>query len=371
MNQRIVIIGAGPIGCYLARLLKEKQIDTVLIEEHKEIGRPVHCTGLVGGKVFSEAKVNPPQKTILNVINGAVINLGKERFILKKERVAYVVDREKFDKQLGKSLDVKFGTKCLGIEKQKNDYIVETDKGDFKADIVVGAEGVNSVVRQIVDPGFQVRYLKGVQFRIKGNFEFKDLVEVYIKRPYFYWIVPETEGVARVGVISQDPYSDLLKFIDNRKIEGKVIEKFAGIVPLNYSYILHREKMFLVGDSASCVKPLTYGGIYAGMRAAEILADCIVKKAFSNYSRIWTGRFSREIKIGLKAREIFQCLPDADVKRIFDFAKKNAKIIEERGDFESHAALIWYFLKRPKAFKEIGDIFFSALRVLLKRDKSW
>ncbi|MDD3296135.1 MAG: NAD(P)/FAD-dependent oxidoreductase [Candidatus Omnitrophica bacterium] len=366
MKQRIVIVGAGPIGCYLSQLLRREGLNSLLIEEHKEIGRPVHCTGLVGEKVFREAKIPLERNTILNTINGAVINLGRDRFILKKKSVAYVVDRDQFDKQLSRGLSVELGIKCLGIEAQKKGYIVETDRGGFQADIVIGTDGVNSVVRQVVDPSFRVTYLKGVQFRIKGDFEFKDLVEVYVKKPYFYWIVPEGDNVARVGVISKNPYYDLSEFIKCYKIKGRIIEKFAGIVPLNYSRNLSRDRLFLVGDSASCVKPLTYGGIYTGMRSAEILADCITKEKFSDYSYIWAKRFNREIKTGLKARDVFQHLSKKDVKRIFDFAKKNAKIIEENGNFESHASLIWYFLKRPKVLKEISDIFLSVFWSLFK-----
>ena len=43
----VVIIGAGPIGGYLAKKLNERGHSVILIEEHDEIGRPFQCAGLI------------------------------------------------------------------------------------------------------------------------------------------------------------------------------------------------------------------------------------------------------------------------------------------------------------------------------------
>lgn len=361
MSSKIVIIGAGPIGCYLAQLLRKHNIDPLLIEEHKEIGKPVHCAGLVGKKVFEETKTKLSESCILNTINGAIFHMNGNEITVRRKEVAYVIDRENFDKHLGQDLNINFETRFLGLEKQNGSYLIETDKGQLEADIVIGAEGAKSVLREFV-AGNHMQYLKGVQFRMRATPKFSDMVEVYIKKPYFYWVIPESNEIIRVGVLSNNPYQDLINFLEEINLKGDVLEKFAGIVPLTHFSSLSKEKIFLVGDSASQIKPLSYGGIYMGMRAAEILCDCISEGTLQDYDSLWTKKFGREIEFSLQARHVFSKLSDSDIEKIFAFIKKRTDIIEKKGDFENHSLLLWEFLKQPDITSDIMNILFKIIK---------
>ena len=219
MPKKIVIIGAGPIGCYVGQLLKAYDFEPLLIEEHNEIGMPLHCTGLVGAKVFSEKKpFLPPASAILNEINGAVIHYGGQSFIIKRKKVAYVIDRERFDKDLSAGLNILYGNKFIGIEKNRSGYIIDTDREQLSADMVIGADGSNSMVRSIVNNHSGSTYSsRGIQFRMKAVVKHKDMVEVYLKDSFFFWVVPESADIIRVGTISDNPYQDLIKFIKENK----------------------------------------------------------------------------------------------------------------------------------------------------------
>lgn len=361
-NNSITIIGAGPIGCYLTQLLKKEGLNTMLIEEHKELGRPIHCAGLVGRGVFAETKIPLPD-CILNTINGAIFYIGKEEIPVRREEVAFVIDREGFDKKLGEGLDIHFETKFLGLEKEDGRYLIETDKGYFKADMVVGADGAKSSVREFVVSNNHIEYLKGVQFRMKIKPRYSDMVEVYIKRPYFYWLIPESKEITRIGVLSKNPYQDLLEFMREQNLKGEVLERFAGIVPLTHFAPLSKDRVFLLGDSASQIKPLSYGGIYMGMRAAEMLAECICKEDFQEYETLWKKRFGREISMALKARQLFFNFTDTDIEKIFSFIKKKTNLIEQKGDFENHSLLVWELLKQPDISKDLLSIFLKIIRV--------
>ena len=166
---KILIVGAGPIGCYLARLLegKKNKFDILVIEEHEKIGRPVHCAGLVSRDVLREAKFAINDGTVINYIDGAEFFFKNESFKIERKGVAVVIDREQFDYELGKESKVILNTRFVGIEKEGKGYLVETDKGEYYADIVVGADGANSSVRRIGGFSEDIKYYRGVQFRMR------------------------------------------------------------------------------------------------------------------------------------------------------------------------------------------------------------
>lgn len=339
--MKILIIGAGPIGCYTARLLKEKDksLDVVVIEEHAEIGRPVHCAGLVSKDVFLDALIHLKDNMVVNHIDGAIFFFNRDNFKIKRRNSAVVINREVFDRELGSGLKIDFNTRFVGIEKNNSGYLVETDKRDYCADIVIGADGANSSFREIVGFKKNIKYLRGVQFRIKYSIDNKAFVRVYLRKPFFGWLIPESEEIVRVGIISNNPYQDLTEFVKEQSINGDILEKFAGIVPSGRCSTQNKN-LFLVGDAACQIKPLTQGGIYYGMRCAEILVDCILNNKPRDYERMWRARFGREIEIGLKMRQIYNKLSYNNIKKIFDFLKNNVDLLEHFGDFENHSKVV-------------------------------
>lgn len=361
--MKIVIIGAGPIGCYTARLLKEKgsDFDIEIIEEHSEIGRPIHCAGLVSKEVLSEIKFPLSEDVVVNRIDGAEFFLDDDSFKMDRKDVALVIDREKFDRVLGNGLKVNFNTRFVGIEKNGAGYLVETDKGEYYADIVIGADGANSTLRKIGEFKEDIEYLRGVQFRIKYGKCNRNFVRVYLQNPYFAWVIPEIEDIVRVGIISHNPYHDLLGFLKEKSIEEDILEKFAGTVPLG-KCSTQNGNLFLVGDAACQIKPLTYGGIYYGMRCAEMLVDCILQNRLGEYEREWKQKFEREIDIGLKLKRMYERLSQDEAEKLFAILKNNVSIIEKFGDFENHSKVISMIIKDPRLQILLGKVFISFLK---------
>lgn len=364
--MKIVIVGAGPIGCYTARLLKSYGFNPLVIEEHREIGRPVHCAGVVGGETFRDKALPISRKAIKNRIDGAIIRYGHKSLQIKRKGVAFVIDREVFDKELGRGLDVKYETRFLGFEKNKKGYLIETDKGEIQADILIGADGARSQVREAANLKANIKYKRGVQFRLRRKLGHDNLVEVHIKKPFFSWIIPEGNRMVRAGIISDNPYHDLTKFLSERNIGGKIVDKFGGLVPLGGCHTVEG-RVALVGDAACQVKPLTHGGIYYGMKSAEILVQCIIGGKLSSYDKRWKKKFGNEIRISSKAKDIYERLCDNDLEQIFDLVKENSRIIEKLANFESHSSIILEIMKNPKTQKRIGGVLWNLLKGSLLR----
>lgn len=364
--MKILIIGAGPIGCYAARLLKQRAngLEIEIIEEHDEIGKPVHCAGLVSRDVFSQAAIPLDDNVIINHIDGAEFFLDGDSFNIERKDVALVIDRQKFDCAIGNNLQVKLETRCVGIEKEGAGYLVETDKGEYYADLVIGADGANSTLRKIGGFKEEIEYLRGVQFRIKNDLGQKNFVRVYLRNRFFAWLIPEGNSIVRAGIISDNPYHGLSEFLKEISVEGEILEKYAGVVPLGRC-ATRRENLFLVGDAACQVKPLTHGGIYYGMRCAEMLVDCIIDNRTSDYEKLWQAKFGRDIEIGLKIRRLLDRLGNDSLAQLFNLLKSNKDILQAQGDFESHSKTLSLIIKNPRLQGLLGKVFLEIIKDIL------
>ncbi len=406
IKMEIVIVGAGPIGCYTAQLLKKCGINSFrIIEEHNEVGRPVRCAGIVGKPVFEDSLIPLSRGSILNQINGALFFYRGDSFKIERSGVALVVDREKFDKELSQGLEVEYRRRLLEIEEEGEGnesgsgdgsrYLLKTNQGDIWADIVIGADGPRSRVKKFIDSkrkgvkrgsgakkddgngsddsddsdgSGETKFYKGVQYRIKledlkgleDEFFSGELTRVYMREgiPFFVWIIPEGDGIIRLGVIAENGRRELERVIEEEGIKGEIIDRLAGIIPIGLCQSVYKN-VAIVGDAARQVKPLTGGGIYYGMKAAEILVECIREGELAEYDKRWKSKFGREIKFGLWARKVYERLnkDKHELEDIFSLFKENAEFIERAANFENHSLVFREAFKRPMIFMKAGKIF--------------
>jgi len=377
--MEIVIVGAGPVGCYTAQLLKNKGINARIIEEDQEVGKPIRCAGLVGREVFENTLLPFSKSSIVNQIDGASFFYRDDNFRINREGVAYVVDRERFDKNLSEGLEVECGKKVVEIKEGRSGYKLKTNDGeDIYADLIIGADGANSRVRKYINfmdndngsdkkRGYIKNYL-GVQYRIKikENLFCSKTTQVHLREgiPFFIWVIPEGNNIIRVGVISENAQKDLEEFLKGFKINGEIIGKLAGIIPVGFTKNYYKN-IALVGDAAVQVKPLTGGGIYYGLKSAELLVKCIRENKLQEYDKRLKRKFGREIKFGLKARKLYEEIKEKELKNIFTMFKKNAGIIEKAANFENHSVIFIEILKNPKIFKDAGEILCRNIRKIL------
>jgi len=343
----IAIIGAGPIGCYLGQLLKQQGFSHFILEEHPEIGVPSHCAGLVGKSFFKDSKISLPENVINNILNGAIISYKNHRFILRKERVAFVIDRKKLDRELSLGLNIKKEVKLLNMDRKNNRYILYTNKGNFYSDIVIGADGAASLTRRLAGLKLKPIYYKGIQVRMKEKVEPQDMAQVDFIKPFlfFSWVIPEGNGVVRVGNISPNPAHNFKLFLNKLRFQGEIIEKMGGVLSIGYGQTF-KDNIAVVGDAACQVKPLSGGGLYYGMRCAEILADCIVRGNISSYDGEWKKMLGGEIKTALKIRKILERRSLSFLEKLFEIARENSHIIEQIADFERHSFSVFNVIKR-------------------------
>ena len=232
---KIVIVGAGPVGCYTAQLLKHYGFNPLVLEEHAEVGRPVSCAGIVGKGLFEELRLPLSRKSIVNTIDGAKISFNGIKFDLNRPGVAYIVDRAQFDKELSQKLDIEFNTELQEIHAIKDGYILKTNNGEYFADIVIGADGPNSKVRKALGFVSDMKLYRGYQYRVKMTPESQDRVIVDYVKPFslFTWLIPEGNGVVRIGTICTQSLPGTEPVLWPRtNLTGEIVEKNAGAIPI-------------------------------------------------------------------------------------------------------------------------------------------
>lgn len=346
-SMQITIIGAGPVGCYLGQLLKRYGFSPLLLEEHREIGKPVHCAGLVGGSFFKDLKVTLPESLIKTKLNGAIISYKNNTFTLRRKNAALVIDREKLDKELSIGLDIKTETRLTSLQRKNQGYLVHTNNQSIYSDIVIGADGATSTIRKIANFKLNPTYRKGIQIRMKQKSPITDMVLVDFIKPFlqFSWLIPEDNEIVRIGSISSNPLKTVNFFLSKLNLQGEIVEKEGGVLVEGYGET-YKDNIALVGDAACQVKPLSGGGLYYGMRCAEILAECIKEGNLSLYDKRWKSFLGREIKSALKIKKMLERRNLSFLEKLFTLAQKNSHLIEQVADFEKHSLGILAIVKR-------------------------
>ncbi len=405
MDYDVIIIGAGPVGSTVAEIIGREGHKVIILEEHSEIGSPIHCTGKLSVNAFKELKLEA--KGIINEVKGANFYSpnGQSFQVERKDTQAYILDRKIFDKKLAENA-VKVGVKILTearamkfIVTKEGVNVIFTHKGDIKklkGRMIVGADGANSIVARrgglYSKNSSELRI--GVQKEVFGikNIQSR-IVELFFGRKYapgfFAWIVPIGNENARVGLavkphLGKNPKKYLDDFIMTHPF---IKEKFEGcsfnkakvhIIPTGGT--LHQtvsEGIIIIGDAAGQIKSTTGGGIYYGMLCAKIAGKTISKSleasrkgvlssnSLLEYQRLWKARLNKEIKISSKLRAFLTSLTDGEINYLFKIIIANPHIFEEivaKGDIDWQSKIatkvlntfLKTLIKRPMILYKMG-----------------
>ena len=158
MNEYdIVIVGAGPAGCAAAIQIANRNpdlarrtlvIDKAVFPRHKLCGGGVttHADDLLRRL---RVQLDVPSFPI-HAIKFVYDDLS---FTFRMENIFRVVRREEFDTALvrvvrERGIDVREGESLVDLERDSDGVNVRTKHTTYRAKIVIGADGANSVVRQ-------------------------------------------------------------------------------------------------------------------------------------------------------------------------------------------------------------------------------
>jgi geranylgeranyl reductase family protein len=373
------VVGGGPVGLKTAISLSEEGWETVLIEEHKEIGRPVQCTGLISKSGVKELDLSLGG-VVVNEVRGAKIVSpnGTTLVIERPETVAFVINREAFDKKLEneakrKGVEIRKKTKLIDFNKETL-FVQSNERGEMiKSRVIIGADGVNSKVRKAMALEQEKKaFVHSMQVRAKGRFD-SEFVELHFNEFYnglFAWIVPESNEVARIGLavkLGINPRDALKGFIHGMNLE--ILSESAGMIPIGKPLKeVVKENVLLVGDAAFQTKATTGGGIITGITAANIAAKT-VSNHFKHHSPLTDYKkelssLNHELELHWKIRKYLNSLTNPQLDKVFEKLKKAGieKFLSDYGDMDKPSKFLNKILWSPKNWGLLPE----GLKILIK-----
>jgi geranylgeranyl reductase family protein len=370
---QVAIVGAGPAGLQTALRLKELGFDSNVFEEHEQIGVPEHCSGLISKKGVDDLGLHLSD-TVQNEIRGAKIFSpnGTCITVKRKETVAYVIDRKKFDAMLlrrARLLNIHVATDTKLIDVRNNTLFVQAEKrGELrKADVVVGADGVNSVVRHLIGINTKKEdFVHTIQANISGEFDEK-MVEVHLgdyAKGFFGWVIPISKEKAKIGIgtmLGENVQESFKNFVSRRLPNTKVTRYESALIPYGEPLRgIAKENMALVGDAAFQTKATTGGGVIFGMKAANILGEVIADKIKNNTSlREYEKRLepiNKELRLHWKLRRYANSLSEKETDNLFAKLKQKRfeEFLEKEGNMDEPSEFVGKLLSNPNYWTMLG-----------------
>lgn len=361
-----VVVGAGPAGSQTARLLSQRGHRVLVLEEHGEVGAPVHCSGFVTPRTLTEAGVSDGM--VLNAIRGALIyGPGGRCLSLGGDRVrALVVDRKRLDQSVAAEAEAagaefRLKTRVLEVTRTESGVTVTAQSQGrairYQTRLAVGADGVRSrVARSLGEARPEMIWCAGADVRLPDHP--RDLARVYVGTTlapgWFGWSIPLESGRVRLGVGGvmrqgapkpRHLLNELLRTYSDHFRRMEVLSFGGGFIPLYVKRKTYGERVLLVGDAALQVKPTSGGGIYMSLVAARHAApvadqalrrDQLGTASLASYEKGWRREFGGELERGTDIRKAFLRLDDTGIGRLMAFFDQPflRPIIERHGDID-------------------------------------
>ncbi len=386
-------MGAGPAGGYAAGAIAKAGYEVALLEEHREIGEPMKCGGLVTPRVFDLVSC---KETILGEVHGAEIFSPKGRRIVVDggHTEAVVIDRPMFDRAITEEAlrdgaHSFLGAQAAATRRQDGGLEVLVNQDGqvrkLRCKILIGADGVRSSVAKWFKILRPKKILPGFEVEMVGVESDPGFVQLFLGSEctpgFFGWIIPSGD-TARVGLCvgEGNAYAYLEKMLQRPVVRQFVrraqpILYIAGGIPLGFPRRSHADNVMVVGDAACHAKATSGGGIYTGLLCSTFCAQTAIEaleagdysaKMLRRYHRAWTGSIGKELRKDLAIHESFARLTDAQMEEIIDLLDnpRILKLIREKGDIDFPSKVGWALLREePRLLKYLG----KALRAMVAR----
>lgn len=317
-KKPVIIVGGGPAGSAAAIVLARNGVEVAVIDK-EEFPRDKICGDALSLDVINQLPMITPgldekfdklekKKWSRGV---SIISPGEHRvdipFIYKsEEREGYICKRLDIDQLLHEEMlaqpNVEWipNTTLKDVNREGDELVLETDKGDLFTPLVLGAGGNNcpiarKLARLEVSKDSYSAGLRQYYSNVKG-FNSGSYIELYFLKdilPGYLWIFSLPNGEANVGIgmlssaLSRKKVKLKQFFSETLKHHPLFKERFAEAIPMEepkgFGLNLGGPKrrisgngFLLLGDAAGLIDPFSGEGIANALRSGRIAASHIL-----------------------------------------------------------------------------------------------
>ena len=313
--MRIAIIGGSLAGAFLALQLKNSEHQVSIFDHRAPWEKP--CGGAVNAEVFSQFPIlgglrfswHCPSKLKFTPSS------REEGFLLEHQSAWLIVSRYDLNRAI---LEAALQARTVSLTAERvNDiyltsggssWLVRTSRDCQEFDVVVGADGVNSVVRKrLLGPIHRDNIAVTVGYMVSHVQLDEMLFQTYSDLMGFLWYFPRSDHVS-VGIgtrIDAGPVSELWRrldcFLNKYYPQARKVHRWGALIPsaIRSDFWRHRcagQNWALIGDAAGYVDPVTGIGIPYALASANLVARAILCGDPESYDRAWRDQYGERLE---------------------------------------------------------------------------
>jgi flavin-dependent dehydrogenase len=313
----IAIVGLGPAGSTLARLLEKKYKVIAIDRKNSKISKC--CGGLLSPdaqKILAQFDICLPKDVLSDPQIFSVKTIDLDNNIESFYQRFYMnMNRAKFDDYMisliPENVEILNDSICLKIEREENIFSLEIKtkgvKRTVKSRIVIGADGANSVVRNTFYKNRKINKYTAIQewYEDDKNSPFYSCIfDKEITNSYCWTISKDNYliiGGAFPAAGCNARFELLREKIKNRGVLlGDLVKREGCFVYLNTGLTATctgKNGAYLTGEAAGMISPSSLEGISYSMESARILAEIINEDSNNIRYKYFVKTFGIRVKL--------------------------------------------------------------------------
>ena len=290
----LAIVGAGPAGSTLARLLGGSGLRIALIDGSTP-GKSKPCGGLLASdaqKALACFDLTLPKSILVDPQIFSVKTIDLEKDLVRYYSRFYVnMDREKFDRWLvslvPENVDI-ITARCSAVKKDSDGFTLRCGETELHCSMLAGADGANSIVRRTFFKSDIMYYVSIQQWfaaEEAGN-PFYSCIFDPVTSESCSWSIHKDGYFIYGGSFAPAHCREMFEE-QKRRIEGKYGFRFGTPLKTEACKVFRPRKMrdfqtghdgvFLIGEASGLISPSSFEGISSAILSAKALAESIEK----------------------------------------------------------------------------------------------